>query len=334
MSADPGLMVEAAHRIAGDHGPALQDARSLNARVQHIRRALAASFTAALARVVASVSDRAAGRNGSGQVGAGGGAFGNARFNSELQGIVGDSLSFAAVPEPSGRALGAVGSAAPGSDGALAIGPAFSEEAIKRTLDNCRLDYVYEPDWPRLLGARVANAGAGQGRRLVPGTDGLRPETTWHAKHSRRPVESLRAAECQRVPARHAAGRPLAAGRGAVDGRCLPGVRVCLRSARAMWRCGRSGGRSWHPRSTGGTRHVFMRRQSHFEPRFQDLLERHYAATGTPGLIEISLAGAGEPIACTPRDGVRTMYSSAIDALVIGRFLLMKDYWLLRSQEQ
>jgi carbamoyltransferase len=71
-----------------------------------------------------------------------------------------------------------------------------------------------------------------------------------------------------------------------------------------------------------------------FEPRFQDLLERHNAATGTPGLIEISLAGAGEPIACTPRDAVRTMYSSAIDALVIGRFLLMKDYWLLRSQDQ
>jgi hypothetical protein len=65
MSADPGVMVEAAYRIAGDHGPALKDARSLNARVQHIRRALAASFTSALARIVASVSDRAAGRNGS-----------------------------------------------------------------------------------------------------------------------------------------------------------------------------------------------------------------------------------------------------------------------------
>jgi hypothetical protein len=25
------------------------------------------------------------------------------------------------------------------------------------------------------------------------------------------------------------------------------------------------------------------------------------------------------------------MYSSAIDALVLGRFLIMKDYWLLRS---
>jgi hypothetical protein len=28
---------------------------------------------------------------------------------------------------------------------------------------------------------------------------------------------------------------------------------------------------------------------------------------------------------------VQAFFSSAIDALVIGRFLLMKDYWLMRS---
>ena len=53
--------------------------------------------------------------------------------------------------------------------------------------------------------------------------------------------------------------------------------------------------------------------------------------TQVPALIETNLCGPGEPIACTPRDAVRTVYSSAIDALVIGRFVLMKDYWLLRS---
>jgi carbamoyltransferase len=68
-------------------------------------------------------------------------------------------------------------------------------------------------------------------------------------------------------------------------------------------------------------------------PRLNDLLERHLTATGVPGLIETNLSGPGEPVACTPRDAVRTVYSSAVDALVIGRFLLMKDYWLLRSQD-
>jgi carbamoyltransferase len=61
------------------------------------------------------------------------------------------------------------------------------------------------------------------------------------------------------------------------------------------------------------------------------LLELHRERSGVPGLINTPLCGMNEPTACTPRDAVRTVFSSAIDALVIGRFLLMKDYWLLRS---
>ena len=33
----------------------------------------------------------------------------------------------------------------------LALGPDFSEQDIKTALENCRLDYLYEPDWSRLL---------------------------------------------------------------------------------------------------------------------------------------------------------------------------------------
>src|SRR5581483_6494383 len=63
----------------------------------------------------------------------------------------------------------------------------------------------------------------------------------------------------------------------------------------------------------------------------RDLLEHHYARTNVPALIETPLCASGEPAACTPRDAVRTVYSAAIDALIIGRFVLMKDYWLLRT---
>jgi carbamoyltransferase len=246
---------------------------------------------------------------------------------------VGGSLSFAAVPEPSGRALGAVGSATPGSEGALAIGPAFSEEAIKRTLDNCRLDYVYEPDWPRLLGrvSRMLAQGKVVGWFQGPMAFGPRPLGTRSIladpsnHYARQNVnEYLRDVPLEDplplVVAPSMAGACLATE--------LPVYGTRNVEIRAEWRerlasalDGRHAARVHAP-------------VIHFEPRFQDLLERHYAMTGTPGLIEISLAGTGEPIACTPRDAVRTMYSSAIDALVLGRFLLMKDYWLLRSQDQ
>jgi len=66
-------------------------------------------------------------------------------------------------------------------------------------------------------------------------------------------------------------------------------------------------------------------------PALSTLLEMHRERSGVPGLINTTLCGMDEPAACTPRDAVRTMFSSAIDAMVIGRFLLMKDYWLLRS---
>jgi predicted NodU family carbamoyl transferase len=131
--------------VAGEFAHALSDAESLNARVQRTRRALAASFTSALAAVVARVADGVGSEYGSGPVGVGGGVFANARFNTELTRLLGSSVSFPAVPEAFGRALGALNTRAGDSPSGLALGPVFSEEDIKRVLDNCRLDYVYEP---------------------------------------------------------------------------------------------------------------------------------------------------------------------------------------------
>jgi len=65
--------------------------------------------------------------------------------------------------------------------------------------------------------------------------------------------------------------------------------------------------------------------------RLRDLLRVHRQRTDVPALLQIDLCGPDEPVACTPRDALRTTYSSPLDALFIERFVLMKDYWLLRS---
>jgi predicted NodU family carbamoyl transferase len=67
-------------------------------------------------------------------------------------------------------------------------------------------------------------------------------------------------------------------------------------------------------------------------PELHRLLHLHYARTGVPGLINVPLAPAGR-LALTPRDAVREAFGSAVDALIIGRFLVSKDYWLLRSRQ-
>jgi carbamoyltransferase len=59
-------------------------------------------------------------------------------------------------------------------------------------------------------------------------------------------------------------------------------------------------------------------------PLYWRLLHRAGKATGLPVLYNTSFNLFGEPLVCTPRDAVRSFYSSGIDAMFIGSFLLQK----------
>jgi carbamoyltransferase len=57
---------------------------------------------------------------------------------------------------------------------------------------------------------------------------------------------------------------------------------------------------------------------------YYDLLKAFQARTGVPVLVNTSFNTRGEPIVCTPRDAVECFWTSPLDALVIGSFLLEK----------
>ena len=59
-------------------------------------------------------------------------------------------------------------------------------------------------------------------------------------------------------------------------------------------------------------------------PLYHSLLLAAGAATGLPVLYNTSFNLFGDPLVCTPRDAVRSFYSSGIDALFVGSFLLEK----------
>jgi carbamoyltransferase len=59
-------------------------------------------------------------------------------------------------------------------------------------------------------------------------------------------------------------------------------------------------------------------------PRYYDLIRAFQARTGVPVLVNTSFNTRGEPIVCTPRDAVESFWTSPLDALVIGPFLLEK----------
>jgi len=59
--------------------------------------------------------------------------------------------------------------------------------------------------------------------------------------------------------------------------------------------------------------------------RYYDLLKAFQARTGVPVLVNTSFNTRGEPIVCSPRDALECFWTSPIDALAIGPFLLEKQ---------
>lgn len=59
-------------------------------------------------------------------------------------------------------------------------------------------------------------------------------------------------------------------------------------------------------------------------PLYWKLLHAAGEATGLPVLYNTSFNLFGEPLVCTPRDAVRSFYSSGIDAMSVGNFFLQK----------
>lgn len=59
-------------------------------------------------------------------------------------------------------------------------------------------------------------------------------------------------------------------------------------------------------------------------PRYYALLDAFKARTGVPVLVNTSFNTRGEPMVCSPRDAIESFWTSPLDALVIGNFLLDK----------
>jgi carbamoyltransferase len=59
-------------------------------------------------------------------------------------------------------------------------------------------------------------------------------------------------------------------------------------------------------------------------PLYWRLIHEFGQRTGVPVVMNTSFNLRGEPIVCTPTDAIRTFFSSGMDALVIGSFVVEK----------
>ena len=319
------VLVEAQHRCPVP----LDDREAVHVSVHRTRAALATATLNRIADVLADV----AGQIGSHAdfIGFAGSAFDSpalvARIESRLESAV-----FSPATERSAAALGAAllphETVSPLRE--LSLGPSFTDQEIKTCLENCHLDYVYEPDWNKLF-VRVSallSSGAIVGwfqGRLEFGSRSLGTRTVLCDPSSPYARENVNVFLLRReanaplpvsisVEETASVQRPMSAARFRyVNAESLPVPREKLTAA--VDRQGRC------------LAHVADQRAT---PELYRLLALHRARTGVPGLLNVPLATAHGLVA-TPRAAIREAFGSAVDVLVLGRFLASKDYWLLRS---
>ncbi|MGH9409030.1 MAG: carbamoyltransferase C-terminal domain-containing protein [Vicinamibacterales bacterium] len=327
---DENRLAEVLALVRADDGD-----RSGAYRLERVRQSVAAGFCDRLESVLTELVAHDLARTGLARAGLAGNLFQSSRLTGAVARAFDDRIVVAPVPEPAGRAIGAAiagNGAAVERLGTLALGPEFDEEQIKIVLDNCRLEYLYEPDWVSLLArvSRILTQGLVVAWFQGPAAFGTRPVGTRSIlcdpsnKYARDNINKF---------LRHGASEePLGVSMTlAAAGECCEAPLP----SQALANVDRVVKPEWRDRLRATVDHrghaPVQTITSELAPRLADLLELHRGLTSVPGLVNVPLSAHGEPTAAGPRDAVRLMFSSAVDALVIGRFLLMKDHWLLRS---
>jgi carbamoyltransferase len=338
-SGDPRAVIdafeEALARAGDEAGAPLGDAASPRIEVQRARARLAEGFLHGAASVIAKALEAAAQRHAIDRAVVAGGMFTCADFNARLCALSSLTISVAPAPAPEGAALGAALQPFT-SDGAdelpqhLALGPSFSESEAKKALENCRLDYVYEPVWTRLIERVVQVLSHGKlvawFQESAEFDQPLRGSRSVLADPSNRYARDNVNSFLRRRPHDWPIDLSIpAASSGCLSSPALSPWRFVQASVRPEWR--------EHLRGAidrDGSVHAHVLQETGGDV-FHQLLTAHHQQTGVPGLINVALHGSGEPMACSPLDAIRSTFSSAVDAMVIHRFLVMKDYWQLRA---
>jgi len=316
------------------------DAANPRLMTDELRRNIAASLQHAVSVVVGDLIEAYASRQRKKNVCLGGGLLQNPLLVSALEDRFGGAnIHVSPTPGNSGTAAGAAFVLSTGSGARPAkrpspyLGPKYSGEDIKSVLDNAKTEYSHFTVEQKKLDAVVELLAAGrtvawfQGRAefgpralgnrsllASPWADYVKENLNDFIKHREwfRPFAlSVTAEACDRffesTPQAHtmsSLGR-LRANSGVPEGFALPGDRVRI--------------------------HVVEQESNRL---FWRLLNRFGEQAPAPILLNTSFNLFGEPLVVTPRDAVRSYYSSGVDALLMENFLLVKEVSRTPSRSQ
>ena len=218
-----------------------------------------------------------------------------------------------------GTALGAAFAAwkRPVDLGNLCLGPEFSLEETKKVVENCKLRFHYLLTTDELIGENRIVAWM-QGR-MEFGPRALGNRSILASPLNQYSTENLNVFIKHREPFRKFAASVPAE----IVGEYFdvgPNARflATVGKVRAAHR------KTFAPAILGDDLVRVHTVTKEDNPLYHRLLLAAGEATGLPVLFNTSFNLFGDPLVCTPRDAVRSFYSSGIDALFAGNFLLQK----------
>jgi carbamoyltransferase len=210
------------------------------------------------------------------------------------------------------------------SDGSLLLGPSYSAEEIKQVLENCKLRFQYLRSTDELLARAVALLGEHKILAWMQGRMEFGPRALGNRSILASPLDSY-STENLNIYIKHREHfRKFAASVPAELASTYFEVGPNARNLATVGRV-RPEHRKTFESAILGRDLVRVHAVAEAEnPLFHRLLLEAGKATGLPVLYNTSFNLFGDPLVSTPRDAVRSFYSSGIDALFVGNFLLEK----------
>ncbi len=209
--------------------------------------------------------------------------------------------------------------------GGYALGPSYSAAEIKQVLENCKLRFQMLATVPDLIGAAVRILTDNRIVAWMQGRMEFGPRALGHRSILASPRDPYSTENLNTFIKHREASRKFAASVPAeiaseyfeagpnarylaTVGRVRPQYREQLRGAVIAGDMVRV--------------HTVAKDDN---PLYWQLLHSFAEKSGLPILFNTSFNLFGEPLVCTPRDAVRSFYSSGIDAMIAGNFLLEND---------
>ena len=208
--------------------------------------------------------------------------------------------------------------------GGYCIGPSFSAQEIKQVLENCKLRFRVLATTPEMVGAAVDRL---QENRIVAWMQGrmeFGPRALGNRSILASPQDPYSTENLNAFIKHREALRKFAA---SVPAELASEYFEAGSNARHLATVSRV--RPKHKEQFRGAIlandlvrvHAVSKTDN---PLYWQLLHAFGEKTGLPVLYNTSFNLFGEPLVCTPRDAVRSFYSSGIDAMIVGNFLLEK----------